>query len=239
MDNFFDNKPIFGMIHLHPGPRGVVDRAIKEIGILEREGVDGAIIENYHGTSGDIMEVMMELGKSKIKIGFNVLPNDFKRAYNFASYFNADFIQLDYVSGSYQRCEDFDKRGFMTYRKRFPNIKVLGGVWPKYYYPNKGSVLEDDIKEAIKLTDAIVVTGSGAGKETPLEKVSKFRELCGDHPLIIGSGLDSSNVTDQLEVANGGIVGSAFKMDKKTTKMIYSSLVEDFMKSKNKSHGVS
>lgn len=233
MDNFFKNKPIFGMVHMSDGPKGRTSRAIQEIRMLEFEGVDGVIIENYHGTSGDVMEALMDLGTTKLKIGINILPNDFKRAIIMADYFGADFIQLDHVAGTYSRCEEFNVREYNDLRNRYPKIKVLGGVWPKYYYPVEGSVLEDDIKAGIERTDAVVVTGSGTGQETPLDKIKQFRELCGDHPLIIGAGLDEHNVQEQMKYADGGIVGSCFKRNKRTTDLITRELVTKFMDKKN------
>ena len=230
--NFFENKPIFGMIHLSPGSSSDPNRsmrAIQEIKILESEGVDGFIIENYHGSSSDVLEALTDLGSSKIKIGVNILPNDFERAFRLVDFFQGDFIQLDHIAGSYKKCQEFDVDKFMRFRKTYPNIKVLGGVWPKYYYPITGSILENDIKDAMKRCDAIVVTGSGTGEETPLDKIKQFRNICGDFPLIVGAGLDDTNVTTQLEHADGGIVGSCFKMGKRTTSMINRELVTEFM----------
>ena len=59
--------------------------------------------------------------------------------------------------------------------------------------------------------DAIVVTGEGTGKETPLDKIKRFREKIGDFPLVVGAGVDSYNVMGQLKIADGAIIGSYFK----------------------------
>lgn len=229
----FENKPIFGMVHMAPGPMGTPARAMREMRIMQSNGVDGVILENYHGSTTDILETLMDMSGFKIKIGVNVLPNDFERAFKLAGNFYCDFIQMDYISGKYNRCTKLDVSKYKSLRKQYPRIKVLGGVWPKYYYPVNGSVLEDDIKEAMDLCDAIVVTGSGTGKETPLEKIKKFREICGDFPLIVGAGLNPKNVKEQLSIADGGIVGSTFKPLGDTTAFVDHGLVEDFMKAKN------
>jgi predicted TIM-barrel enzyme len=70
--------------------------------------------------------------------------------------------------------------------------------------------------------------GEGTGKETPKDKVEKFKEIIGDSPLIIGSGMNISNV-DLLNIANGAIVGSSFKPNGTTTSMVDKSLVLKFM----------
>ncbi len=110
----------------------------------------------------------------------------------------------------------------------------MGGVWPKYYEPVKGSVLADDINDGLRRSEAIVVTGSGTGKETPLIKIRDFKTLCGNKPLIIGAGLDVSNVVEQLHFADGAIVGSCFKPYKRTQEMVSRELVKEFMTEVNK-----
>ena len=106
---------------------------------------------------------------------------------------------------------------------------MLGGIWPKYYFPAEGSNLEVDLVKGRKLADAIVVTGSGTGEETPLSKIKKFRENLGDYPLIIGAGLTDKNVVEQLSIAEGAIVGTYFKYDGETSNKVDPYRVEFFM----------
>jgi hypothetical protein len=58
--------------------------------------------------------------------------------------------------------------------------------------------------------DAVIVTGAQTGRETPLETVRRVKQAvrC---PVIIGSGVKSSNIKEQLAVADGAIVGSSLK----------------------------
>ena len=62
----FGYKPIIGMIHLAGGDRLTacslktrlkIERAIEELAVFEEEGLDGAIIENYHA---DYLETLKE-----------------------------------------------------------------------------------------------------------------------------------------------------------------------------------
>ena len=108
----------------------------------------------------------------------------------------------------------------------------MGGVWPKYYTPMPGSILENDLIDATKLCDMVVVTGSGTGKETPFDKIIKFRETIGDFPIIIGAGLNKGNI-ESLKYADGAIVGSAFKPGNVTTSKVSYELVNEFMKKIN------
>lgn len=227
------NKPVFGMIHLSPdetnGER--IERAIKEMQIMEEEGVDGIIVENYHGSVEDIKQFFssIDLNKTKLLVGINVLPNQFEEAFELADKVGAKFIQLDYVAGTYYNSKFIYEPLYMAIREKYSHIAVMGGVWPKYYLPLKDSVLKDDIIIGMKRADAIVVTGEGTGKNTPLEKIEEFKKITKDFPLIIGAGLTPETVKEQLSIASGAIVGSTFKPAGITTKEMSRSLVKKFM----------
>jgi predicted TIM-barrel enzyme len=231
----FNKKPILGMIHMY-GQEQAADYADKEIDIFEQEGVDGFILENYHGGLKEIRQVLGwidEIPGNMLK-GINILPNDIVTAYELAAAYKLDFIQFDYVAGSYERTAPFDYQNFWRFRTRFPEIKILGGVWPKYYEPVKSSNLSEDIIDAQNNCDAIVVTGAGTGKETPLDKIMQFKRMAGTTPIIIGAGLTPQNVAEQLIHADGAIVGSTFKKFGKTTNPVDRELVREFMAEVNK-----
>jgi uncharacterized protein len=231
----FKKKPILGMLHMY-GFEQAADYASSEIDIYSQEGVDGFILENYHGTLKEIRQVLSwidEIDGNMLK-GINILPNDIVTAYELAAAYKLDFIQFDYVAGSYERTAPFDYQTFIRFRTRFPEIKILGGVWPKYYEPVSGSKLWEDIEDAQGRCDAIVVTGAGTGKETPLDKIKQFKALAGNTPIIIGAGLTPENVGEQLIHADGAIVGSTFKKFAKTTNPVDRELVKEFMSEVNK-----
>lgn len=223
------------MIHLSSDPTNGtrLQRALREMTILEEEGVDGVIIENYHGSTQDVEDVFTHLweflSKTKLIIGINILPNEYEQAIVLANKVGAKFVQLDHVAGSYNGGVSIFEPHLATCREEFPNIKILGGVWPKYYRPVKGSVLKDDIESGMKRADAIVVTGEGTGKVTPLDKIKEFRSLAGEFPIIIGAGLTTENVAEQLRFSDGAIVGSCFKPAGVTTQEINRELVRAFM----------
>lgn len=215
------------MIHL--AGDNPTERALHEAEIMLEEGVDGIVVENYHGSIDDVKRALAQLQEYKGILGINILPNNYDLALQLAQEFKASFIQLDYVAGQYSNSKFINEANYFEAKNKYPDIAVLGGVWPKYYQPVKTSVLKDDIELAIKRAEAIVVTGEGTGKQTPIEKIQEFKTLLGDHPLIIGAGLNSSNVGEQLKYANGAIVGSCFKKYGITTQKIERSLVKEFM----------
>lgn len=226
-------KPIIGMIHL--AGEDPIERALQEMHIYADEGIDGALIENYHSSSSvqsvqDTLEIAAQrFSDTNLILGVNILPNEFQLALPMAARYGAGFVQLDYVAGAYERRGEIDIGAYEQVRRDFPKITVLGGVWPKYYAPRPGSVLRIDVAVGRSRADAMVVTGEGTGQETPLEKIREFKRILGEYPLVVGAGLTPQNVYEQLSVADAGIVGSALKPDGNTIAPVEKLLVRQFM----------
>lgn len=231
------------MLHLYGGQE-FMDRAEDEIEILEQEGVDGYIVENYGAGMEEVRRVLgfleeFEKFDSMYK-GINILPNEFELAFALASVYKLDFIQLDYIAGIYEgrgnkKNIQLNYNHYNKFRNHFPHIKVLGGVHPKYYAPVPDSNLQEDINDAKERCDAIVVTGEGTGKETSIEKIKDFRNKIGrNFPLIIGAGLDTSNVYEQLAFADGAIVGSFLKQHGQAQFKMERERVREFMDKVNR-----
>jgi len=224
-----NNLPIIGMIHL--GGKNPINKAFEEIEIYNKHGVDGIIVENYFGSVPQVEAVLKELReRSKpLFIGVNILPNEYEHAFELVNKYHADFIQVDYVAGRYRGHSELSKDEFLDVKKKYQDITVLGGVWPKYYSPIGKSNLEVDLAKGKGLADAVVVTGSGTGEETPSDKIKRFRKYLGDYPLIVGAGLTDKNVVEQMSIADGAIVGTYFKYDGKTGNKVDPYRVKIFM----------
>lgn len=217
-------KPIIGMIHLAGNQDEKVKRALEELLIYEEEGVNGAIIEDYHGTPEDVYKTLEQSSKLNLKIiqGVNVLRNPYS-AFKLASDFGARFIQFDSV-----QTPDLDLEKYEKLRKEYSEIIVLGGVGFKYTLPT-GNPLKVDLEEGKSRCDAIVTTGSGTGIETPIEKLKKYKKLLGDFPLIDGAGVNLDNIEEQLKIADGAIIGSFFKPNGDTTLTVEAKNVKAIM----------
>lgn len=225
---FNTEKPIIGMIHL--AGKDPVKRALDELKIFEEEGISGAIIENYHSKDVEHIIKTLEAAKKKdleIILGVNILPNDFWISFQITARYDAKFVQLDYVSGKYismngrasssaSQVKQLDQTRYKDFRNNCAGIPVLGGVYPKYYVPVAYSNLEEDLRKGMERSEAIVVTGEGTGMETPLDKIRNFRKIIGNYPLIVGAGLNTENAEEQLNIADGAIVGSALKINNNT-----------------------
>ncbi len=233
----FGEKPIIGMIHLTGTESKKVNRAMEELEIYENNGLDGIIVENYYGSPESLVRTLNEIDRrygGNLKIGINLLPNEFLQSFVLGDYFNCDFIQIDYVAGRYEggkKVLELNDKLYRPIRDNFEDIVVLGGVWPKHYAPVGGSNLENDLKEGIGRVDAIVVTGDSTGEETPIEKIKEFRRIIGNESLIVGEGLTPENVREQLSIADGGIVGTYFKKRGLIRERIDEERVKKFMDS--------
>lgn len=195
------------MIHLAGiSEEEILDRALEEINIYEEEGLSGAIVENYHGKLNNLVRVVEEIGQKEtpLVLGINVLGNPYL-AFPLTLMSQIKFIQFDSVQDKDLKLEKYHQN-----RKDYPGISILGGIRFKYQIPT-GNSLEQDLEEGKRNCNCIVTTGDGTGIETPLQKLKEFKNYLEDFPLIVGAGINFANVTQQLSVADGAIVGSAFK----------------------------
>jgi len=224
-DIFKIEKPIIGMIHLAGKSREEkVKKALKELIIFEEQGIDGAIIEDYHGDYNDVYDALKQSSNLGLKIirGVNLLMDPYT-SFKFADEFRAKFIQFDSV-----QTPDLNLERYELQRKEYPNIAVLGGIGFKYTQLT-GNPLEQDLEEAKLRCEAIVTTGKGTGIETPIEKLKQYKALLPDFPLIVGAGVNQDNVYEQLNIVNGAIIGSAFKVDNNTYKQLDVSKIKDIV----------
>jgi len=145
----FPEKPIIGMIHLAGENRSEkVSRAMKEMEIYQRGGVNGAIIEDYHGDFKDVLNTLRQSSTEGFDLvrGVNILKEPYS-SFELAFKFGARFVQLDSV-----QTQDLDIRQYNLEREAFSNILVLGGVDFKHTQPT-GNPLEVDLADAMPRCD--------------------------------------------------------------------------------------
>jgi membrane complex biogenesis BtpA family protein len=64
--------------------------------------------------------------------------------------------------------------------------------------------------------DALCVSGLTAGGETSAQTLKLVKEAVPDTPVFANTGVRLDNVAEQLEVADGAVIGTAFKQDGRT-----------------------
>ena len=66
----------------------------------------------------------------------------------------------------------------------------------------------------------MIISGKHTGFATSLDELGRVRAALPDFPLLVGSGLTEETVDEVLDIADGGIVGTAFKVGGKTTNQV-------------------
>lgn len=231
IDTFNTNKPIIAMLHLMGGSREDVLRIAKEeIDIYFRNGVTAVLAENYFGDEDDVEAILQMLQKEypdKV-YGVNILGDE-AEAFRLARKYGAKFVQIDSVCGHLYPKYDEPYAHELKELRGEGDIFLLGGVRFKYTPYRSGRTLEEDLQIGTERCDAIVVTGSGTGISTDMEKIKTFRSILGDFPLIVGAGMTAETAHEQLAMSDGAIVGSYFKQYGSAEYLVEEERVQYFM----------
>ena len=246
-------NPVIGMVHLGPLPgapkasadgaaamRSVLDRALEDVGALERGGVDGVMIENFgdapfypddvpkHTVAATTRAAATVADATTLPIGINVLRNDAEAAISVAAAVDAAFIRVNVHTGA--RVTDqgiVEGRAHETIRLRErlgvdvsifadTDVKHSAPLTPETY---SAESFADTAERG--LADAVIASGSGTGAaidRAALEAVVDERERHGlETPVFVGSGVRPETIADLLDLADGVIVGTALKEGGETT----------------------
>jgi membrane complex biogenesis BtpA family protein len=260
LDELFSPKPIIGVVHLLPLPGSpkyggesdtIIERAMEEVGLLNDEGVSGIIIENFNDIPfstqkitriqfGLMASILTQVrSKVNIPIGVNVHFNNWESEIALAYSCKAQFVRVEVfvdtvitASGIVEPCCAEVTR----YRRQLnaeKTIQIWADIHPKY----SKNVLPISLAESAGmaqhgLADVIIVTGETTGKETPIDDIVSVKSAI-DLPVIVGSGVNSQNIRKTLAVADGVIVGSAFKIGGDARNRVSKENVKNFFKQLN------
>jgi membrane complex biogenesis BtpA family protein len=248
--------PVIGCIHLLPLPgspryRGdtamIIQQAVKEAEILEEEGVNGLIIENFgdapffpervpNVTIASMAIIVDRIRQAvNIPLGVNVLRNDASAALAIAAITKASFIRVNiHMHAMLTDQGIIQGKSYDTLRLK-ADLKSDVMIWADVDVKHAHPLVKPDIKQWTHdlvdrgLADAIIVTGSGTGKATDMDDLKTVR-LASSVPVLIGSGLNAKNVRDCASIADGGIIGSYFKQEGKATNTVDRQRVRELMK---------
>ena len=235
-------KTVIGMVHCKPLPttvgfngdyQEIIDIAVEDAKTLEKAGVDGIIVENMGDTPFSALLNKAQLAALsvaayavkeavKIPVGVDAAFNDCESGFAIAGMIGADFVRVPvfvdrvlFTDGVIEPCA----KKCMEYRKSLglEHIKILADIQVK------------SAKDAAANgADAIIVTGSQVGEETPIEMIDRVKKVV-NIPVIAGSGVNDTNIKDQLNIADGAIIGSGFKVNGKIENPISYELTKKVM----------
>ncbi|MEZ5759072.1 MAG: BtpA/SgcQ family protein [Emcibacteraceae bacterium] len=236
---FKNEKPIIAMIHLpplpdyenSPGMDAIIESALHDLSILEKYGIDGALIENEYDRPHRVkaepqtIKAMTEVTKAVVKasrncvIGVEILLNDANASLDVAKAAGAQFIRTDYFVDPMSRPEygefDIDPEAVIKYRKSIDaeDILIMADIQVKY----AKMLVKRTIEQSAKLAtdhhaDAVVVSGDATGDAPVINDLINAGKGAGV-PVIIGSGTDADNAVELLSHCDGAIVGTALMQD--------------------------
>lgn len=237
----FPKKPVLlGMVHL-PGLPGspnavnfeeVITAAQNDAKTLENCGFSGILVENlgdypYYpdqvpAETVAALAIITDRIKSNcnVPVGVNVLRNDALSALAIAAAARLQFLRVNVLAGT-----AVTDQGLLTgkahlllrERKRLgaTNVQIYADIRVKHAAPLVQRNLEQEVEEFFEraMCEALIVSGSGSGKEVDIEFLRGVKKAAGQRPVLIGSGLSAANAAELLRIADGAIVGSAIKFD--------------------------
>lgn len=235
--------PIIGMLHAPPlpgsprysgDPASLRKQVLHDAAALAEGGVDGLMLENFGDapffpgrvpavTIAQLTALGVEVRRMvDLPLGINVLRNDGLSALAVANAVGAAFVRVNVFTGA--RVTDqgvIEGIAHDLLRERVnlrSNVRIFADASVKHSAPlGAARPLREEIADMVSRggADAIVISGSGTGRETSVEDLREARAAAGERPVFVGSGLSTASVARFFEFAHGAIVGTAFKADRR------------------------
>jgi len=255
-DTFGTRKPVIGMVHMPALPgdpdfdldRGmawVIQRTRDDLAALQSSGVDGVMFSNEASipylthvepiTVAAMARVVSELLKDiRLPFGVNVLW-DARASLDLAMAVGAAFVR-EVFSGVYgsdfglwnTNCGEVVRHQHAIGAQ---GVRLLFSITPDasaYLAPRS---IADIARSTVFMTrpDALCVSGLISGVEPNVQTLRQVKEAVPDTAVFANTGVRLSNVTEQLAVADGAVVGTSFKKDGYIWNPIDSERVRQFM----------
>ncbi|HWO74340.1 MAG TPA: BtpA/SgcQ family protein [Bacillus sp. (in: firmicutes)] len=249
-------KAIIAMCHLQPlpgdpyydskkGMEYVVEMARKDLHALQDGGVDAVMFSNEFSlpyltkvkpeTVAAMARVIGELlHEIKVPFGVNVLW-DGKLSLDLAVATGAKFVR-EIFTGTY--ASDFGiwntnvgETVRHQYRIGAENVKLLFNILPEAAKYMADRSIEDIAKSTVfnNRPDALCVSGLTAGEQTDSQILKKVKDIVPETVVFANTGVRLNNLEEQLSIADGAVVGTAFKYDGKFENHVDQKRVEEFM----------
>ena len=229
------------MIHLAPLPGSpgyagsvatILESALRDGEALSTGGVHGLLLENFgdvpfypgrvpaHVVSHMTAIAIAIRRRFDLPLGINVLRNDGQSALAVAHAAGAQFIRVNVLCGA--RVADQGILQAIAHdllRDRAllgaQDVRILADVDVKHSAALAPRSLADEIEDTLHrgLADGVIISGSGTGKATGVDKVRTAKAAAGSAPVFVGSGVTAQTIAEYLSFADGFIVGTAFKRD--------------------------
>lgn len=250
---------LIGMVHTLPLPGtmnyggsidAIVNKAVSDAKMLEDAGFDAVLVEPTldrpmgmkRGTLQiSAMSVICGAVRRAVSIpmGVSFMTPDCHDLFCIAKASGADFVRISvfvdkvrFPVGIVEPCANRVWEVRRDYGMR--EIAVLADIQVKHaemVYPQV--TLEQSAYLAeVQGADAIVVTGTHTGEETPIDTIRRVRKIV-KIPVVAGSGVAAVNVKTQMEQAHGFIVGSSIKENGNLAAPVDPELAKELVNARN------
>ena len=228
------SKAFIGVVHLPPLPgapwwqgdmKAVLARAEEDALALAEGGAHGIIVENFgdapfptgpagpHTVAAMALAVRAVRDKVSLPVGINVLRNDPYSALAVAVATGARFIRANVHYGVMVADEGLIQgkaHETLSYRHALGadhQIDIFADVLVKHAAPLGSPDIAQVARETAYrgLADALIVTGLATGISATQEDVRAVKDAVRDLPVLVGSGVDESNASTLLALADGAI----------------------------------
>lgn len=239
----FSKRPIIAVIYLkpllgyaeHPGINRVIDYALEDLEILKKAGVDAALLENENDrpytlkaskeviASMSVVAAAIQRQAGTFPIGSEFLINDPHASLAIAKSANNSFIRTDYFVDRMARQEyggeiEIDPQGILDYRKKIAatDIQLLTDIQVKYATMLEDKTLAESARQAQQFqSSAAVVSAELTGVAPAKDTILQAKEGAPELPILVGSGLNHSNLEELYPLIDGAIVGTALMSDQR------------------------
>jgi uncharacterized protein len=253
---FGTSKPVIGMCHLHalPGDPGfdagkglawVLERASADLRALQDGGVDAVMFSNEFSlpylthvetiTVASMADMVAELKPLiRIPFGVNVLWDPIA-SIDVAMATGASFVR-EIFTGVY--ASDFglwntNAGEVIRHQHRIgaQHVRLLFNIVPEAAAYLGTRPVADIARSTVfnARPDALCVSGLTAGAETDVQTLETIKAAVADTPVFANTGVRVDNVRKQLAVADGAVIGTAFKADGNTWNAIEQARVKAMM----------
>ena len=240
-------KPVIGMCHLQALPgdpkydqirglAGVVESARADLMALQDGGVNAVMFSNEFSlpyltkvdgiTVAAMARVITELNPQlEIPFGVNVLW-DPMASLDLAMATDASFVR-EIFTGVY--ASDFglwNTNCGQVIRHQHAigaqHVRLLFNIVPEAASYLGHRDIGDIARSTVFNTepDGLCVSGLTAGKETSSQTLRIVKQAVPDTPVFANTGVNAANVIEQLSIADGAVIGTAFKEDADTWKPV-------------------
>lgn len=250
-------KPIIAMCHLkalpgdpgydaEAGMDGVLSAARKDLHALQNGGVDAVMFSNESSlpyltkvetiTTACMARVIAELrGEIRVPFGVNVLW-DPTASIDLAVAVGALFVR-EIFTGVYAsdfglwntNCGEVIRHQHHVHGQ---NVKLFFNIVPESaVYLSERNIVEIARSTVfVAQPDALCVSGLTAGSEVTFETLKQVKQAVPDTTVFANTGVRVSNLDTMLSVADGAIVGTAFKRDGYIWNEVDERRVDEFMR---------